>query len=175
MVPDFALVNADDISVDLGTLLDRGPAIVTFILGSSSSNCRASLRALQNALPAIHARHGTLVAISPEPPDRSRAVVAEDGLSFDMLTDDDHQLGHLFGLTYQPPEPVALWLDLLGLVARPAGMPSDLILPATYVVDANGIAAYAFLDPDPRQRADPHQVLECLWRMPREPAARPSG
>jgi peroxiredoxin len=175
MVPDFALVNADDISVDLGTLLDRGPVVVTFVLGSDSPICRASLRTLQNALPAIDARHGTLVAISPEPPDRSRAVAAEDGLRFDMLADDDHQLGRLFGLTYRPPEPVAAWLDLLGFAASPEPMPADLILPATYIVDSDGVAAYAFLEPDPRQRADPRQVVEGLSRMPRGSAVGFSG
>ena len=173
MVPDFELSNADNMSVDLGAVLDRGPVAITFILGSCSPICRASLLTLQNALSGIEACHGTLVAISPEPPSASRAVAKQDGFRFDMLTDDDHQLGRLFGLTYQPPEPISVWLDFLGFATLPAQMPSNLILPATYVVDSNGIAAYAFLDPDPRRRADPRQVAECL--LPRGPAVQLSG
>ena len=45
----------------------------------------ASLRTLQKALPAIEAHHGTLVSISPEPPNSSSAVAEEDGLGFDLL------------------------------------------------------------------------------------------
>ena len=150
MVPDFELVNANGIHVGLGALLDRGPVVIIFILGSCSPICRASLRMLQNALPGIEAHHGALVGISPDPPNRSHAVVEEDGLGFDLLSDDDQQLGRLFGLTYQPPQPVAVWLDLLGLDAGPEAKPSSLVLPATYVVDSNGIAVYAFLEPDPR-------------------------
>ena len=172
MVPDFELVNATGVNVNLGSLLDRGAVVITFILGCRSPTCRASLRALQKALPGIEAHHGTLVAISPDPPNASSAVAEEDGLGFDLLTDDHHQLGHLFGLTYQPPEPVAVWFDLLGLGAPRDGMPSDLILPATYVVNSDGIAVYAFLEPDPSQRVDPRAVIEALSRIPFEISAR---
>lgn len=172
MIPDFELVNATGVNVDLGSLLDRGPVVITFILGSRSPTCRASLRALQEALPGIEAHRGTLVAISPDPPAVSYTLAEEDGLGFDLLTDDHGQLGRLFGLTYQPPEPVAVWFDFIGLGVPRDGMPSDLILPATYVVDSNGIAAYAFLDPDPTRRVDPRAVIESLSRMSSEPAVR---
>ena len=166
MVPDFELVNATGVNVDLGSLLDRGPTVITFILGSRSATCRTSLRALQKALSRIEAHHGTLVAISPDPPDASYAVAEADGLGFDLLADHHHQLGHLFGLTYRPPEPVEVWFDLLGLGAPPDETPSHSILPATYVVDSNGIAVYAFLEPDPRQRVDPGAVIKTLLCMP---------
>src|SRR5512132_3516558 len=51
MVPDFQLVNATGVNVNLGSLLDRGPVVITFVLGSRSSACRASLRELQRVLP----------------------------------------------------------------------------------------------------------------------------
>src|SRR6266511_1884037 len=82
MVPDFELVNATGVNITLGSLLDRGPVVITFILGSRSSTCRASLRTLQKAVPGIEAHHGTLVAISPDPPNASSAVAKEDGLGF---------------------------------------------------------------------------------------------
>src|SRR5512132_391128 len=172
MIPDFELVNATGVSVNLGSLLDHGPAVITFILGSRSRVCRASLRALQDVLPGIEARHGTLVAISPDPPSASYAVAAEDGLGFDLLTDDGHQLGRLFGLTYQPSAPIAVWSDLLDLDPAESWMPSDWVLPATYVVDSSGIAAYAFLEPDPTRRVDPRAVIESLSRMPSKTAVR---
>ncbi len=175
MVPDFELPDAHGVSVALGALLDHGPVIITFVLGSCSPLCRASLRALQGALPGIEACHGTLVAISPEPPARLRALADEDGLKFPMLADNGHHLGSLFGLAYQPPEPVCVWLNLLGFATPPETMPSHLVLPATYVVDSEGIAIFAFLEPDLRRRADPRQVTACLSRMLRSSAGRQVG
>ena len=171
MIPDFELVDATGVDVSLGSLLDHGPAVITFILGSRSRLRRSG--ALQSVLPAIEAHHGTLVAISPDSPNASHAVVAEDGLGFDLLTDDRHRLGRLFGLTYRPPEPIAVWSDLLGLDLPDDWMPSDWVLPATYIVDSSGIAAYAFLDPDPTRRVDPRAVIDFLSRMPSASAVRP--
>jgi peroxiredoxin len=146
MIPDFELVNATGVNINLGSLLDRGPVVITFILGSRSRACRASLRALQEALPQIDANNSTLVVISPDPPAISSTLAEKNGLGFDLLSDENGRLRRLFGLAYQPPEPVAVWFDLLGLAGdEPA---SDLPLPATYVVDTNGIAAYAFLEPE---------------------------
>jgi peroxiredoxin len=172
MVPDFELVNTTGVNVDLGSLLDRGPVVITFILGYRAPMCRATLRSLQQALPEIKAHNGTLVAISPDPPSASSAIAEEDGLSFDLLTDDHHQLARLFGLTYRPPEPVAVWFDLLALGAPRDRMPSNTILPATYVVDSSGIAVYAFLEPDPTQRVDPGAVIDSLSRVPSETGVR---
>jgi peroxiredoxin len=173
MIPDFELVNATGVNVNLGSLLDRGPVVITFILGSRSPRCRTSLRELQETLPGIEAHHGTLVAISPDPPAVSYTLAEEDGLGFDLLADDHGHLGHLFGLTYQPPEPVGVWFDLLGLSPRREGTPTYLTLPAAYVVDSHGNAAYAFLEPDPTQRVDPRVVIASLSRIPSETAVRP--
>ena len=149
MIPDFELVNATGVNVDLGSLLDRGPVVITFILGSRSPTCRASLRALQEALPGIEAHRGILVAISPDPPNISSTVAEEDGFGFDLLTDDHGQLGRLIR-AHVSATGAGRRLVRSSRPRRPRdGMPSDLILPATYVVDSNGIAVYAFLEPDP--------------------------
>lgn len=165
MVPDFELADTASTLVSLGTLLDRGPLVVTFTLGSGSTVCRASLRALQDALPLIKRHHGSIVAISPDPPATSRRLAQDDGLSFELLADDEGHLGGLFGLSYQPPEPPASWFELLGLDWRGRVASAQLILPAAYVVNAEGTAAYAFLDPHPHRRVDPQALTCCLSRL----------
>jgi peroxiredoxin len=164
MIPDFELVNANGVNINLGSLLDRGPVVISFILGSRSRACRASLRALQEALPQIDA-NSTLVVISPDAPAVSFILAEEDGLRFDLLSDENGRLSRLFGLAYRPPEPVAVWFDLLGLHSARDEPASHLPLPGTYVVDTDGIAAYAFLEPDPTLRVDPRAVIESLSRL----------
>lgn len=165
MVPDFELADTAGTAVGLGTLLDRGPLVVTFTLGSCSPVCRASLRALQDALPLIKRHQGSVVAISPDPSATSRRLAQDDGLGFELLADDAGHLGRLFGLSYQPPEPLAPWFELLGLDRHGSAAPRQLILPAAYVVNAEGIAVYAFLDPHPHRRVDPQALADCLSRL----------
>lgn len=165
MVPDFELANAAGTPVGLGALLDRGPLVITFTLGSESPACRTSLRALQGVLPLIQLHQGSVVAISPDPPATSRRLAQDDGLTFELLADDEGHLGRLFGLRYQPPEPLASWFELLGLGFRDRSSPPRLVLPAAYIVNAEGIAVYAFLDPHPHRRVDPQALTDCLSRL----------
>ncbi|MBL8660950.1 MAG: AhpC/TSA family protein [Rhodospirillales bacterium] len=162
MVPEFHLNNATGDHIDLGPLLDRGPVVITFILGAGSSTCRASLRALQARLPEITKHRATLVAITPDPPPASRALVEELHLGFDLLVDGRNQLAQLFGLAYETPEPRVIWLQLLGLDDPHWPLPAVLVLPATYIVDTDGIASYAFLEPDPTRRVEPDVLLAAL-------------
>jgi thiol-disulfide isomerase/thioredoxin len=55
--------------LDVGTLLKRGPVIVTFYRGGWCPYCNLELGAFQKILPDITAAGATLVAISPEKPD----------------------------------------------------------------------------------------------------------
>lgn len=172
IVPDFELADTAGTPVALGSLLDRGPLAIIFVLGSGSPVCCASLRAVQGALPLIKLHRGSVVAISPETPAISRRLAREDGLDFELLADDDGHLSRLFGLSYQPPEPLARWLDLLSLGGHSRNAQARLILPAAYVVDTDGIAVDAFLDPHPRHRVDPQALISCLSRLATSPPPR---
>ena len=165
MVPDFELADTAGAPVGLGALLDRGPLVISFVLGSESPVCRASLRALQGALPLFESHRGSIVAISPDQPAASHRLAQEDCLGFKLLADDDGHLAALFGLVYQPPQPLSVWLKLLGLGRCDSIFPPRLILPAAYVINGDGIAVYAFLDPDPRHRVDPQALIGCLSRL----------
>lgn len=162
MIPDFELVNATGDHVRLGPLLDRGPVVVTFILGAGSSRCRASLRAFQARLPEIAEHPATLVAVTPDAPPAALALAEGLRLGFDLLVDAHNQLGQLFGLAYQAPEPMMVWSRLLGIDEPCELDPAALVLPATYVVDIDGIARYAFLEPDPTRRVEPDAVIAAL-------------
>jgi peroxiredoxin len=67
--PAIVLENAKGVTVDVGTLLKKGPVIVTFYRGGWCPYCNLELKAYQDILPQIVAAGASLVAISPERPD----------------------------------------------------------------------------------------------------------
>ena len=67
--PAIVLENAKGATVDVGTLLKKGPVIVTFYRGGWCPYCNLELKAYQEILPQIVAAGASLVAISPEKPD----------------------------------------------------------------------------------------------------------
>jgi thiol-disulfide isomerase/thioredoxin len=79
--PQIVLENARGATVDVGTLLKKGPVIVTFYRGGWCPYCNLELKAYQQILPEITAAGASLVAISPEKPDDSLSTAEKNALS----------------------------------------------------------------------------------------------
>jgi peroxiredoxin len=163
--PAIVLENAKGAIVDVGTLLKKGPVIVTFYRGGWCPYCNLELKAYQQMLPEIAAAGASLVAISPEKPDDTLSTAEKNALSFEVLSDVGQKVGRAFGLVYEFTEELKrAYHDFnLDIPAR-NGRPGEWALPisATYVIDRNNSIVYAYTDVDYRDRADPREVLQVL-------------
>jgi peroxiredoxin len=165
--PAIVLENAKGVTVDVGTLLKKGPVIVTFYRGGWCPYCNLELKAYQELLPRIVAAGASLVAISPEKSDDTLSTTEKNALTFEVLTDVGQKVGRAFGLVYQFTEELksAYRGFNLDIPAR-NGTPDEWALPvsATYIIDRNGLIIYAYTDVDYRDRADPRDVLAALTK-----------
>jgi peroxiredoxin len=165
--PAIVLENAKGAIVDAGTLLKKGPVIVTFYRGGWCPYCNLELKAYQEILPEIVAAGASLVAISPEKPDDTVSTAEKNALTFEVLSDVGQKVGRAFGLVYEFTEELksAYRGFNLDIPAR-NGTPDEWALPvsATYVIDRDGSIIYAYTDVDYRDRADPRDVLKVLTR-----------
>ena len=84
--PAIVLKNATGATVDVSTLLKKGPVIVTFYRGGWCL-CNLELKAYQQILPEIAAAGASLVAISPEKPDETVSTAEKNALTFEVLSD----------------------------------------------------------------------------------------
>ena len=165
--PPIVLENAKGAIVDVGTLLKKGPVIVTFYRGGWCPYCNLELKAYQDILPQIVVAGASLVAISPEKPNDTVSTAEKNALTFEVLSDVGQKVGRAFGLVYQFTEELksAYRGFNLDIPAR-NGTPGEWALPvsATYVIDRDGSIIYAYTDVDYRDRADPRDVLAVLTR-----------
>jgi len=165
--PAILLENAKGATIDVGTLLKKGPVIVTFYRGGWCPYCNLELKAYQEILPEIVAAGASLVAISPEKPDDTVSTAEKNALTFEVLSDVGQKVGRAFGLVYEFTEELkhAYHGFNLDIPAR-NGAPNEWALPvsATYVIDSDGSIVYAYMDVDYRDRADPRDVLAVLMR-----------
>src|SRR5262249_29937597 len=99
--PAVLLKNAKGMTVDVATLLKKGPVIVTFYRGGWDPYCNLELKAYQELLPEIAATGASLVAISSEQPDQSLSTAEKNALTFEVLSDVDQRAGRGFGLVYE--------------------------------------------------------------------------
>lgn len=165
--PSIVLENAKGATVDVGTLLKKGPVIVIFYRGGWCPYCNLELRAYQAMLPDFTAAGASLVAISPEKPDDTVSTAEKNALTFEVLSDVGQKVGRAFGLVYEFTEELkrAYQGFNLDIPARNA-TPSEWALPVavTYIIDRDGSIVYAYTDVDYRDRADPRDVLAVLTR-----------
>lgn len=163
-IPDFMLPSADGRLVASAELLERGPLVISFFRGDWCPYCSLELQALQEALPQIEALGATLVAVTPD----TGAALASDqrsrALSYCVLSDADNGVGLQFGVVYRVPDAIRqLYLGFgLDLGTRHGNSGWFLPIPATYIVDRDGVIRAAALEVDFRRRMEPAAIIAAL-------------
>lgn len=162
--PRFTLPSATGTTVALDDLLAEGPVVLTFYRGAWCPYCNLALRTLQQHHPDITARGARLVAVSPQIPDESLTLTEKHGLAFDVLSDLGSDTAKQYGLAFDLPDDLAAAYDKLGLDLQRVndGHPRTLPLPATYVIDRDGVIRWAFVDTDYTTRAEPADIIAAL-------------
>ncbi len=165
--PEFTLKDPDGRLISSAELLARGPLVISFYRGVWCPYCNLELQALQAALPQIVARGARVVAISPQMGSNSRKSQRDNKLSFPILSDEKSRVAAAFGLRFSLPDYlVELYKgfknDLPTFNDDPAWV---LPMPARYIIGADGLIAYAEVNPDYTQRPDPSELLPVLDKL----------
>jgi peroxiredoxin len=158
--PTFALRDKPGNKVMLDQLLRSGPVVLNFLRGSWCAFGEENLA----RFPAIHGRIASAgaTAVALAPPDASMHQSAR--LPIPELVDTDLRVARAFGLTFDLPEELrGRYIDLGYLPARrqkPGAFPVPV--PATYLVDKDGMVVFAHVDFDYRNGFDGESLLKAL-------------
>jgi len=161
-LPAFHLSNALGQPVHSADLLAHGPLLISFYRGEWCPFCNLELRALQQNLDRFTARGVTLVAISPELPNQSLSTTEKHDLKFPVLSDVGNRLARELGIVFAQPESMRPVFRALGhdLRARNGDDSFEVPVPATLLVDREGVVRNVFVDADYTKRLEPETALE---------------
>jgi peroxiredoxin len=162
--PDFSLPNANSESRSLDSFLKKGPAVISFYRGAWCPYCNLELNALQQRQPEITDAGGQLIAISPQLPDKSIEQVSNSRLTFEVLSDIGNKLAKACGLVFTLPEPLRPIYEAwqINIPEHNGNNSFELPIPATYIIDTDGIIRYAFAEMDYTRRLEPDIIIEQL-------------
>ncbi|MEF8980753.1 peroxiredoxin-like family protein [Thiohalorhabdus sp.] len=168
--PEFTLPNAFGEPVSLADQLAQGPVVLTFYRGAWCPYCNLELKALQESLSAFRDHGASVLAVSPQKPGKSLEQVREDGFSFEILSDLDNRVMKGYRLFFRVPEGmVRVYREKLGLDLADYNGDGRYVLPvpATFVIDREGVIRAAFAKVDYNKRMEPAAILEALRQLPK--------
>jgi len=167
IAPDFTLPDQHGKSVSLAALLAEGPVVVSFYRGGWCPFCGLELDCLQSYLNDIHRLGAQLLAVSPQSAAQTRSTAETHGLIFPVLSDAANKVARQYGLVYALPQmlrPIYLSFGIDLPLHNDDGS-YDLPVPATYVIDTDGVIRLAYANADYSKRLDPARILDSLQSM----------
>lgn len=166
---DFTLPNAFGAPRTLSNYLKRGPVVLVFYRGGWCPVCNTHLNALQKQLKEIRALGADMVAITPETPDHAELTITKNALNFEVLSDHGNVLAKQYGILWEVPTELQDKYDewLTSTYGKTLADYNDqegfeLPVPATFVLDKNGMVIWTHKDEDYQKRSTPEEILKAL-------------
>jgi peroxiredoxin len=165
VVEPFSLPEVGGGVVTLHRLLETGPVVLIFFRFEGCPACNLALPYYQrNLLPGLRRAGATLVAISPQVPERLVEIKKRHALEFLVASDIGNELGRKFGILYTFDE--ASRQNALAN-KRPIGEVTgtgtwELPMPAAVLIDRERNVRFADVHPDWLLRTEAGPILAAV-------------
>ncbi|HWW26392.1 MAG TPA: peroxiredoxin-like family protein [Caulobacter sp.] len=169
----FVLRDVEGGDLPLEALIQRGPAVLVFFRFAGCPACNIALPYYEEALaPGLRDLGATLVAVSPQVPERLGEIKTRHALSFKVASDPDNTLGRRFGILYTADEAnQAAQRAKGGFIGDTTGTGTwELPQPAVVVVDHERVVRFVDVSPDWLVRTEADPVLEAVRDITLVPA-----
>ncbi|NNG48044.1 MAG: redoxin domain-containing protein [Deltaproteobacteria bacterium] len=130
------------------------------------------LAALAKALPQIRSLGADLLAVSPELPDYTLTIAEKHDIPIDVLSDVTSEVLKKYRLWFAVPAEIKeLYRDKFGINLEKYNGEGrwELPVPATYVLDGQGVVRAGVADADHTVRMDIEDILAALAEIRKGP------
>ncbi|MEM3851611.1 MAG: peroxiredoxin [Methanomassiliicoccales archaeon] len=146
--PDFALPKGRDQIVSLKDLTSKGKVVLAFYPGDFTSVCTNEMCTFRDSLKEFEKLNATVVGISGDSYFVHDAFRKANNLNFDLLSDYDHKIAKLYGVSYDN------FLGLSGVSKR-----------SVFIVDKNGIVRYRWVTENAGNLPDFEEIKKELSKI----------
>ena len=165
VAPVFRAIDADSNLFSLEEATSKGTVVLIFYRGFWCPVCNEHLSNLQDSLQLIEQSGAKIIAISPEKPEYLDKMSEKSGAAFTLLYDEGYKIADAYDVTFKPTS-MQLFTYNTFLGGKLKETHSDdsqrLPIPATYVIDKEGIIIWRQFDPDYKSRASVREILNVL-------------
>lgn len=163
--PDFTGYDQKGKQVEMKKLLEKGPMILFFYRGKWSRECSMYLNNYQDSLNILTDQGFNVVAVTPESIENVEQTVKLHNLTFIVIYDcqekimKDYDVMFTVTKAYQDLILSSYSIDIAKNNGRPA---ARLPVPATFIINREGIIVAAQFDPDYKNRASVKWMIKNL-------------
>lgn len=164
-LPPFMMPDHEGRLVTLSDLLERSPLVVVFHRGHWCPYCRATITAIAEA--QAHLAPAQVVAISAETQRFTRRIRSQSRANFRFLSDIDAEYAGALDLTVAVDPALRQILEEAGKRVPDFHGSKGwiLLIPAVFVLDANGIVRARHVDPDYRRRMEIDELIAAVRNL----------
>jgi peroxiredoxin len=173
-VEPFALIEVGGETLTRDTLLEKGPLVLIFFRFAGCPACNIALPYYDKYLAPELAKLGaTLIAVSPQVPERLVEIKERHQLGFLIASDRDNAIGRRFGILYSFDEPSKQSSLASGSpIGDVTGTGTwELPMPAAIVIDETGIVRFADVSPDWLVRTEHADIIDAVRKLTKRAAA----
>ena len=173
IIEPFALPEVHGGTIELDRLLAAGPVVLLFFRYEGCPACNIALRYYQTELyPALTELGATLVALSPQVPDRLAAIKNRFGFGFPVVSDTGNGLARRLGITFtaspaSQAQARAHGSDLGEVLGTGQW---ELPMPTMIVIGQDRVVRFADVHPDWLVRTEAEAVIEAVRPLVAVPA-----
>jgi peroxiredoxin len=167
--PDAKLLNQKAKEVSLYAKLSEGPVVLCFFRGEWCPFCMMEIRALAKVAAQIRAASASLVFVHPQQHSVSERISRDYRAPFEICADALQAVMAAFEVKFSVTQSIIdLYRNTFGLDLNQLNANGEwnLPVPATFVIDRDGIIKGRQFSHDFMVRVEPSYVLEVLGRLP---------
>ena len=165
--PNFSLPNASGTTVSLQGALKSGPVVLVFYRGGWCPYCNAYLRALTKSNEIFKQTGASVLAVTPQQPDKSKEQLEKYPLPFPVLSDLDFNAIKGYQLYFELKPELHEIYKKFGIDLNEHNGQGRVALPvsATFVISRDGFIRGAEAHIDYKERMEPAKILEVLKKI----------
>ncbi|MBI3503174.1 MAG: redoxin domain-containing protein [Bacteroidetes bacterium] len=156
--PEFALPDQDGNLTSLSDFRGKRDLLLIFVRGDWCPGCHMMLRTYQRESHRFKEKNILCMAIGPDPVGVNRAMVEKLGLDFKVLSDDKQKIAQTYGCRLNDDEN-------LHPVQEAHKYTEGIPLPASFLVDKNGIVRYTSRPDRVGEFLDPAKIFPVLEKL----------
>ena len=163
--PDFSAKDTNGEDINLKEELKNGPVVIIFYRGEWCPVCNRYLSNFQDSLSYVTAAGAKVLAITPEKPSSAQRMIEKTDATFTVIPDPTEKIMQsyevLFNVTEAYQQRIRTKLDA-DIASNNAKKDAKLPVPATFIINQEGVIVYRQFNVDYHIRATVNDILHHL-------------